>query len=152
MKIKTRILSSLFLLLLTACQAATPQPVTATSDTEFILSVGQTVLITDANIAITFISVSSDERCPSEIECAMSGPVTINLSIQDQNGVVSEETLQTFTDYTGLAPTREFEGMKSSVSVDDHQIQVIGVLPYPKDRSSSIKASEYVVTLKVTRK
>jgi hypothetical protein len=147
---KTRILSSLLLLLLTACQAATPQPMTATSDTEFILSVGQTASITDANIAITFISVSSDERCPSEIECAASGPVTIHLSIQDQDGVVSQEILQTFTDYKGLAPTMEFEGMKSSVSVDNFQIRIIGVLPYPKDRSSSIKDSEYILTLKVT--
>lgn len=150
MKTKFRI-SSLVLLLLTACQAATPQPVTAVSDIQFTLSVGQTVSITDANIAITFISVSSDERCPSEIECAASGPVTINLSIQDQAGTVSEETLQTFTDYKDLSPTMEFEGIKSSVSVDDYKIQVMGVLPYPKDRSSSIKASDYILTLQVTR-
>jgi hypothetical protein len=147
---KNSILSTLLVLLLTTCQTATPQPLTGTSDTEFILSVGQTILITDANITITFTSVSSDERCPSEIECAASGPVTIHLSIQDQNGAVSEETLQTFTDYKGLAPVVEFEGIKNSVSMDDYQINVIGVLPYPKDHSSVIKTAEYRLTLKVT--
>lgn len=148
---KNSIFSALLLFLLTACQAAIPQPTTASRDTDFTLSMGQSVSITDANIAITFISVSNDERCPSEIECAASGPVTINLSIQDQHGVVSEQTLQTFTDYKGLAPMMEFEGIKSSVLVNDHQIKVIGVLPYPKDRFSSIKDSEYILTLKVTK-
>lgn len=148
---KNSIIASLLLLWLTACQTATPQSLTSTSDTEFTLSVGQTISITDANITITFISVSSDERCPSEIECAASGPVTINLSIQDQGGVISEETLQTFTDSTGIAPTMEFEGIKSSIIVDDYQIKIVGILPYPKDRSSSIKASEYILALKVTK-
>jgi hypothetical protein len=136
---------------LTACQtAATPAPILATTDTDIILSAGQTATVTDANISITFLSVSSDERCPSEIECAASGPATIHLSIRDGNGAISEEILQTFTDSNGLAPTMEFEGIKRSVLVDNYLIKVIGVLPYPKNRSSSIKGSEYRVTLQVT--
>lgn len=150
MKTKALIVILLFNLL-AACQAFPPEPINAATDTEITLSAGQTVTITDANISITFIAVSGDDRCPSEIECAMSGPVTIDLSIQDKDGTVFEEALQTFTDSTGLAPTREFEGIKSSVIVDNYLIKIIGVLPYPKDRSSSIKTSEYFVTMKVTK-
>jgi hypothetical protein len=148
---KTRVFILIVLLsLLTACQTGTPEPVNATTGAKIALSAGQTVYVTDANISITFLSVSSDERCPSEIECAASGPVTIHLSIRNGNGVVSEEVLQTFTDSNGLAPTMEFESIKRSVLVDNYLIEIISVLPYPKNRSSSIEASEYVLTLKVT--
>jgi hypothetical protein len=135
---------------LTACQIATPEPINGTTDTEITLSAGQMVTITDADLSITFISVSADERCPSEIECAMSGPVTIQLSIRDQNGTVSEQVLQTFTDSSGVAPSRGFEGIKSHVTVGAHEIKIIRVLPYPKNRSSSIQPSEYMIALQVT--
>src|SRR6185369_10147962 len=119
-------------------------------NTPFNLSVGQMITLGDANLSITFNGVSSDERCPSEIECAASGPVTVQLSIRDQNGIVSEQILQTFTDSSGLAPTMEFEGIKSSVTVGGYQVRITGVLPYPKKSSSSIKSSEYLLGLKVT--
>jgi hypothetical protein len=151
MRIRSFIVISLSFILLISCITSTPEAITALANTEFSLSVGQTVSITDAGLSITLFSVSRDERCPREIECAASGPVTINLSIRDKSDVISEKTLQTFTDVTGIAPTMEFEGIKSSVSVDDYQIKIVGVLPYPKDRSSSIEASEYVLTLKVTK-
>lgn len=149
MKTRAYIVFLLFSLL-SACKTGTPEPIHATTNAEISLSAGQTVSLTDANISITFLSISSDERCPSEMECAASGPVTIQLSIRDGNGNVSEETLQTFTDSNGLAPTMEFEGIKRSVLVDDYLIRIVGVMPYPKNRSSSIKASEYVLTLNVT--
>jgi hypothetical protein len=151
MKIRTAILLILLFSLLTACQAGTPEPITAATDTEFTLSVGQTVSLSDANLSITLLNVVSDERCPSEIECAASGPVTLQLSILGSNGRVTDETLQSFTDNNGLAPDRDFEGIRSAVSIDEFEIRILGVSPYPKDRSDSIKPSEYKVTLKVSR-
>jgi hypothetical protein len=151
MKNKVAIPSILFLICLTACQAATPAPITASTGADFSLAAGQTVTLTDADLSITFISVSSDERCPTEIECAVSGAVTVHLSIRDQDGTVSEEVLQTFTDSSGLAPTMDFEGIRSHVTVDDYEIKVTRVLPYPQNPSSSIQPSEYTITLQVTR-
>jgi hypothetical protein len=151
MKIRTTVPLILLLCLLTGCQAGTPQPITAATDAEIILSVGQTVSLSDANLSITLLEVVSDERCPSEIECAASGPVTLRLSILGNNGAAAEEMLQTFTDNNGLAPSMEFEGIQSSTIVDEYQIRILGVSPYPKDRSDSIKPSEYKVTLKVSR-
>jgi hypothetical protein len=150
MKICIVILVILLFSLLTACQAGTPEPITAATDSEITLSVGQTVSLRDANLSITLLDVVSDERCPSEVECAVSGPVTLRLSLLDSNGMVMEEILQTFTDNNGLAPAMEFEGIKSSSIVDEYQIRLLGVSPYPKDRSDSIKPSEYKVTLKVS--
>ncbi len=150
MNIRTTLLVTL-LSLLTGCQAGTPQPITAATDAEFTLSVGQTVSLTDANLSITLLDVLSDERCPSEIECAASGPVTLQLSIRGSDGQVMEEILQTFTDSNGLAPDRDFEGIQSVTSVDEFEIRILGVSPYPKTRESLIKSSEYKVTLKVSR-
>lgn len=151
MNFRTAVPFILLLCLLTGCQAGTPQPITAATDAEIILSVGQTVSLSDANLSITLLDVVRDERCPSEIECSASGPVTLRLSILGSNGAAAEETLQTFTDNNGLAPTMEFEGIQSSIVVDEYQISILGVSPYPKDRSDSIKPSEYKVTLKVSR-
>jgi hypothetical protein len=151
MNFRTAVPIILLLCLLTGCQTGTPQPITAATDAEIVLSVGQTVSLSDANLSITLLEVVSDERCPSEIECAASGPVTLRLSILGSNGATAEETLQTFTDNNGLAPSMEFEGIQSSTTVDEYQIRILGVSPYPKDLDDAIKPSEYKVTLKVSR-
>jgi hypothetical protein len=150
MNFRTAVPVILLLCLLTGCLAGTPQPISVTSDAEIILSVGQTVSLSDANLSITLLNVVSDERCPSEIERAASGPVTLRLSIRNKDGVTIEETLQSFTDSNGLAPDRDFEGIRSAVSIDEFEIRILGVSPYPKDRSDSIKPSEYKVNLKVS--
>jgi hypothetical protein len=151
MKIRISLLVVVLLSLLAGCRTATPEPITSATDTEFTLSVGQTVSITDANLTITLLAVLSDDRCPSEIECAASGPVTLQLSIRSSDGIVTEEILQSFTDSNGLAPDRDFEGIQSTTNVDDFEIRILGISPYPKTRSDSIKPSEYKVTLKVSR-
>lgn len=151
MNFRTVISTILLFTLLSGCQAATPEPITAATDSEFTLSIGQTVSLTDANLKITLLSVADDQRCPSEIECAASGPVTLRLSMRNKDGVSIEENLQTFTDNHGLAPLMDFEGIKSSTLVDEYQIRMIGVSPYPKKRFDSIKPSEYKVTLKVSK-
>jgi hypothetical protein len=83
MKIKL-IISSLFItIMLVACQSAKPTPsVTAEIDNEFTLAPNQSVAMTSTDLTITFNSVLSDDRCPSEVECVASGPVTVSLSIQ----------------------------------------------------------------------
>jgi hypothetical protein len=127
-----------------------PVPVTATTNSEITLSGGQTAEVSDAGIAITFVSLSGDSRCPLGRECAASGPVTLSLSIRDQNGAESIETLQTFTDIKGISPEMEFEGIKDRTTVDGYLIKITSVLPYPNSKSFSIGRPDYQITLKVT--
>lgn len=134
-----------------ACQPAIAGPITATTDTKFSLSQGQKAEISDAGMSITFVSVSGDERCPAGIECAASGPVTLTISIRDQSGTETQETLQTFTDNNGLAPEMIFEGIKDRTTVEGYQIKITGVLPYPQNRSFSIDDLDYQISLKVTK-
>ncbi len=151
MKFRKVITSTLFFVILTACQAAAHEPIIVATNSEFTLSEGQQAEVGDAGIAITFISVSGDSRCPLGIECAASGPVTVSLSIRDQGGIESVEVLETFTDIEGLAPDMEFEGIKDRTTVDGYQVKIISVLPYPERKTFSIGEPDYELGLKVTK-
>ena len=145
----------LFLLILStmpACQSATPAPaVIANANAEFSLAPGQSAVVADTDLTITLHSIRSDERCPIEMECVVSGPVTLSLSVQQGNDISSNVTLQTFTDNDGRSPKVEFEGIQDRLEVGEYLLQVVGVLPYPKNLSE-IKASDYRVTFTVGRK
>jgi hypothetical protein len=145
----------LFLLILStmpACQTATPAPaVIANVNAEFSLAPGQSAAVGDTDLTITLHSIRNDERCPVEIECVVSGPVTLSLSVWQGNDISSNITLQTFTDTDGRSPKVEFEGIQDRLEVGDYLVQVVGVLPYPKN-VSGIKASDYRVTFMVIQK
>ncbi len=147
-------ISMILITMLLACRTLTPapaSPVTATKDVEFTLAEDQTAMVTDTGLTIRLIGVAGDERCPSEIECAMSGPVSISLSVQKSGGDPVNVNLQTFTDNNGRAPGGKFEGIQNSETFEGYLIEVMGVTPYPAKPSKPIKASEYRVILIVTQ-
>jgi hypothetical protein len=137
--------------LLTACRPATPPPpVAASQDVEFTLAPGQSALLMDTDLTIRLIGVAGDARCPSDIECAVSGPVSISLSVQKGDGDPAAIDLQTFTDNNGRTPGLEFEGVTDRAIHAGYLIRVTGVLPYPAQSTGDIRDSEYRVTLVVT--
>lgn len=138
--------------LLTACQFATPAPITATTGAEFTLAPGQTATLEDIGLTITLVGVSGDERCPSKIECVISGPVSLTVSAQKDSDTPSELNFQTFTSNDGRAPDGQFEGIQNQAEYAGYVIQVKGVLPYPVRVFNEIKDVEYQVTLLVTEK
>ena len=153
---KSKLFSSILLvtLLLTACQSErTPSaPAPVPLDAHIILAPGQSTAETGTDLTITFHSVVSDERCPSQVECAASGPVTVSLSVQQGNGSPNDFTLQTFTDQNGRAPNVQFEGVTNRAEVGEYLIQIAGVTPYPADPSTKIDPSQYRVGLAVLKK
>jgi hypothetical protein len=142
-------LSTLWMLV--ACQPATSPVVTAILNNEFTLATGQSVSVKKTDLTVTFNAVLSDERCPREIECAASGPVTVSLSVQQDGDVPATISLQTFTDQEGRTPGGSFEGIEDRVEIGDYLIQVVGILPYPQNLSG-IKPSDYQATFMVTQK
>lgn len=138
---------------LTSCQTAPPPPpITAPVNDEFILRSNQSAAISGTDLTLKLIAVSSDERCPLDIECAMSGPVSLSISIQNETNAAVEFTLQTFTDNDGRAPDMSFEGIQDRVEFEGYIIQVKAVSPYPIKRSGEIKDSEYQVSFIVMPK
>lgn len=147
------IISIVWIVSLTACQSATPFPnIDVTTDSEFTLAPDQTATIKDTGLTIKLIGVEGDQRCPSEIECAVSGPVSVSLSVQAGDGTPTELDLQTFTSNNGRAPDMQFEGMKDRAEYEGYIIRVVSVLPYPAKSFNEIKDSEYRVTFVVTKK
>lgn len=140
-------------LLLVACQPATPPPpISAALDEEFTLAPGQTVTITDAGLTVTLVSVPGDQRCPLEMECAASGPVSVSITVQSDSQPMREFTFQTFTDNDGRVPEMHFEGMQESVEFGEYLIQMKSILPFPQKSFSEISDSEYRVSMKVMKK
>ena len=138
------------LLVLTACQPATPAPITGTLDSEFTLAPNQIVTIENTDLSIRLIGIAGDQRCPSEIECAMSGPVSLSIAVQKDSDPAADFALETFTSNNGRAPDGPFEGIADRVEYEGYLIQVKGVLPYPARSADEIQASEYRVSFLVT--
>ena len=138
---------------LTACTPASlPAPIQANIGEEFTLTPGQSATTSESDLTMTLLSVPTDGRCPLEIECAMSGPVSLNISIQNAENSPSEFALQTFTGSDGRIPENPFEGIQNRMEFEGYIIQVKSVLPYPLKHSSEIKDSEYQVSFIVTPK
>lgn len=143
----------LLLLLLTSCQAAPPPPpTTASVGDEFILIPNQSATILGTDLTLRLLAVSNDARCPLDIECAESGPVTLTISLQKDGNDPAEFTLQTFTDNDGRAPQGPFEGIQDRMEYEGCIVRVKAVLPYPLIFSDKIKDSEYQVSFVVTLK
>ena len=138
--------------MLNACQAGvTPFPTITTMNNEITLAPGQTAAISGTNLTITFHSVVGDERCPSGIECAASGPVTLSLAVQQGDEAPTDFTLQTFTDQSGLSPNVQFEGITNRAEVGGYLIQLVSVTPYPTGLEE-IDTDDYRVGLRVSGK
>ena len=129
----------------------TPPPITAVTGEEFTLAPGQLVMITDAGFTMTLVSVSGDERCPLEIECAESGPVTLTATIQSGSGAPAEMVFQTFTDNDGRVPEMEFQGMTDRVEFEGYLVRVESILPFPQMSVSEIGDTDYRVSFTVTK-
>mgnify|MGYP003556841863 CR=1 FL=1 len=139
-------------LLLASCQPATPPtPITAVTGMEFTLAPGQTVAIADADLILTLISVPDDGRCPLDIECAESGPVTVIVTVRSSLSEPREIIFRTFTDNDGRVPEMEFQGMKDREEFEGVLIQVESVLPFPQMSVSEIGDGEYRVSFLITK-
>jgi hypothetical protein len=148
---RSRILALLIFLLwmLTSCQKAVPETIITPLDEEFTLSQGQSATLAETALTLTFESVTADERCPSELECAVSGPVTVLLTVQQGDGAATDLILQTFTDNDGHAPDGPFEGIQDRIQIGDYFVRIKDVVPYPVRSFNEIRKAQYQVTLVV---
>jgi len=128
-----------------------PEDITATTNSEFTLAFGQMAVLTDAGFSIKLIGVGRDQRCPSEIECAFSGPVSVSLLVQAGNETPIELDLQTLTSTDGRSPEMHFEGINNETVYKGYVIRIVSVLPYPVRSFDEIKDSEYHVSFIVIK-
>jgi hypothetical protein len=116
-----------------APRAALGKPVT--------LAIGQSVMLNDALVTITFTEVSEDSRCPTKVNCVWTGRATVNLRVQ-ANG----EPAQNIMLSTIHSPEKT-----NVAEAGGYRIEMTDVQPYPETPDNPISPERYRVTLTVTR-
>jgi hypothetical protein len=100
------------------------------------VQVGDSVIISDIGLIITFKSVHGDSRCPADVICVWEGNAEIALGLKNIDGDTLSINLN-----TSLEP-RE-------VSFSNLTITIKKLLPYPMS-NVLINPDDYVVTLMIT--
>jgi hypothetical protein len=133
-----RLLIKVVLLIsLAGCEENSVSVVSAFLDQEFSLKVGQQASVRGENVAITFLAVTEDSRCPKGADCIWVGNGRVVLELRKNGSSATSAELNTF-----LEPRR--------VLYLDYQIHLISLVPYPRV-DARIDPSDYAATLMVTR-
>ena len=102
---------------------------------QFELHVGETARVRDEGVAIRFVGVGEDSRCPSDVKCVWAGNAALRFSLVSAEGRETEQKLN-----TTLEPR--------SVTTPSYRLTLVSLNPVPLS-TSKIAASGYVVRLKV---
>jgi hypothetical protein len=54
------------------------------TDEDFTLAEGRTALVTGPDIAVEFVGVTEDTRCPAEADCIAAGNATVQVRVSQQ--------------------------------------------------------------------
>ncbi len=111
-------------------------PISARLDEPFKLGIGQAAEIRLESIRISAINVTSDSRCPSDVQCIQAGEATVLVDVAKNGKSLAMLNMTT----AGAAPK----------FVDGYSITLATVEPYPKS-TQRIQPSEYAVTLVVSK-
>jgi hypothetical protein len=106
-------------------------------DNEFNMRIGDKAVVGKEKLAISFLSVLEDSRCPQGVNCVWQGNAKIAIEVK-----VKGEKSATLDLNTG-------HGAKEA----DHQgyrISLINLVPHPKEGEPT-RAADYRATLKVVK-
>jgi len=98
------------------------------------LAVGQTALVEETGITITFVAVLSDSRCPSDAVCILLGDAKMRLRA-DVSGVPAAQADVGLFDHTSLT----YQGLEFTVENLD---------PWPKSTDGTPPQSSYRATIR----
>ena len=102
----------------------------------FVLKMGEMAKCTCKSVAVRFVEVTEDSRCPKNTNCVWAGEVKTRLDI---NGTMHE--LKLGGDGKATTP----------MEVDNYTIQLMEVNPYPV-AGEKIDPASYVATIMVKEK
>ncbi|MEX2154755.1 MAG: hypothetical protein WD825_15545 [Gemmatimonadaceae bacterium] len=129
-----------------ACARVKCDPVTATCaesaakvvsvGDEFVLAPGQRVTISDSDLSLEFERVTSDSRCPKDVQCVWAGNAAIRLKVVEQ---MSEPRLVELDTY----------GDRQKAQLGMFELQVVALTPDPVS-TERIEPRQYRLTLRLT--
>jgi len=119
-------------------QSSEPMSVEASLDSEFVLQINQSAQIKSEDISVTFLNVTSDSRCPSDVTCIWQGQAAIELDVQ-KGGLESTVSLSIGGD----------SSPEESI-FDSYMIQLVDISPYPVS-TTTIQPQDYAAKIKITK-
>jgi len=119
---------------LIAC--SNPMAASAIAGQDFELRLGETARLEGSDLVLQFISVPSDSRCPTGVQCVHAGDATARLRVEGGGGPEASLDL-----HTNDQPK---EGTQGSFV-----IRLVVLRPLPRD-GQPVQASDFVATLKIT--
>ena len=100
------------------------------------LRVGSTAVLASGAVALTFVRVASDSRCPTGATCVWEGDAEVEFRLQRRGRVTHIMTLHTNPRFMQTA------------SVDGVTVILEGLIPRP-ETDRPVAADNYVATLRV---
>jgi hypothetical protein len=125
----------LFLLAAAACGEVTG-PSAARLAEPFVLGVGEVALIEPQNLLVGFESVSSDSRCPSDVDCITAGDAAVELWLRRPPS--ARETRSVHSDASQGA----------SAEYDGFEVELLSLEPLPRS-DAPVAADAYRARLVV---
>jgi hypothetical protein len=123
---------ALVCLLLSSC-GGTMEP-TVPLNQEFTLAAGENAAIENTSVAVRFVGVDGDSRCPADAVCIQGGDALVKIDVLT-GGHADAYVLHT--------------GDLKPVTHNDLTIALVSLTPYPFS-SRSIDPADYRVTLRVS--
>ena len=106
---------------------------------EFTVKVGQQAKLDGADLALKFVGVPQDSRCPSNVNCVWAGDAEVALEL------VHGECTSVLTLHTHSGPSTASESKVAGFS-----LKLVKLDPYPHTERK-ISPGDYVATLLVTK-
>jgi hypothetical protein len=103
----------------------------------FPLRIGEAATVEDAEITVTFREVSSDSRCPKDVNCIQAGEAIVLLAVDSKTG--QSGILELAVPPGGESPAVTFEGVR---------VTIVRLEPEPES-TKSIDPADYVATVRV---
>ena len=121
---------------------ASPQvPPRASLGVPFDIAVNQTVAVAGSDVSVTFLNITEDSRCPSDVVCIWAGQVTAMVGLTQNSTDLGRFNLTLGAGSNSSMADQE---------VGSYRINLTQVQPYPMSSQPTLP-SDYVATLVLSR-
>jgi hypothetical protein len=105
----------------------------------FTLGVGESTRVEDTDLTVSFDEVSSDSRCPVDVNCIQAGEALVQLALRSGEG--ERTVIELTVPPGGSSPPKRFGSFL---------ITVVELNPQ-KVSDQSVEPSAYVATIRISR-
>lgn len=118
-------------------------PAVVNKNEGFPLRAGQSVTIAGENVAVKFVRVAGDSRCPYMVTCAVRGNAAVEATLEFADGTTQSYVLNT----DDSKPNQRIP------DTGDYGMELVALTPYPRadSASKSIAPEDYEATFVVRR-